>query len=143
MSGNTVKATQAGGLYGTFDLGRGGSLGYDIYYGMDYDIDKDGSLARGMNSAHFQYIDGSIGYTFGIWLKWHTPVSGLLFALSCSQLEAEIDTSLSYSYLPMPVATFFDFPTIHTTVLSFGYAVGNLTVSGEYEHLPLGCQTTR
>ncbi len=124
-----------GGLYGTFNLGKGGNLGYDIYYGINYDIDEDGGLARGMDSSRFQYVDGSIGYTFGTRLKWHTPVSGLLLALSYSQMEAEIDAKVNLSSLPIALDGFFDFPTLHAVVLSMEYAIGDLTVSAEYEHL--------
>ena len=118
-----------GAVYGAFDLGGGGRLGYDIYYGTEYTIEDDGGLARGMNSDESRFVDGTIDYAFGGRLKWHTPLSGLLFAMSYSQLEANINTE---SWL-MPVSMDFTLPVSHSVIFSTEYSHAGFTAAAEYE----------
>ncbi len=118
-----------GGLYGTFDLGKGGYLGYDLYYGTERDIDEDGGIARDVTQRNFIFIESTVDYNLGGRLKYHPPVQGLLLALSYNQIETE--STSSSTTMPMDMTVYM--PSMKTYIFSAEYSLGNFTVVGEYE----------
>ena len=118
-----------GGIYGTFDLGQGGRLKYDLFYGLEQDIDKDGGIARDVNLGGMQFIESTVDYTFGGRLKWHTPVSGLQLAVSFRQLDTTTDAKSTDTPLFMNIIL----DDVQSTTFSGEYSIGRFTIMGEYE----------
>ena len=121
-----IESYTGGALYGVFNLGNGGNLGYDLYYGIEQSIHGDSGHVRSFN---LEYIDSWLEYSLGGRIKWHTPVSGLLLAVSYLQSDFIFDGVSPTA----PVYIRTELPLIHNTIFSVEYSKGSFTIAAEYE----------
>jgi hypothetical protein len=97
-----------GMLYGTLELGRGGSLDYKVFYG-DIPMKPEQGVAEFFNTTGLFAAPGvtamGMEYTTGLQLVWSPPVPGLRLAASWSYFSA-VEGSGRFAYAPafIPVA---------------------------------------
>lgn len=123
-----MDAYNGAGLYGSFEMGNGGRLNYDLYYGLQQDIDEDGGIARDVVRPGSSFVDANVDFTMGGRIKWFTPVDGLLAAISYNQIESITNMAVTTAPISMKV----HLPKMHSTIFSVEYALDALTLAAEY-----------
>lgn len=127
-----------GMVYGSLNLGRGGSVDYKAYYG-DIPMDPQQGVADFFNTTGLFAKPGvtkmDMDYVTGGQLIWNTPVSGLRLGASYSFFR-HVSGSGRFAYAPafIPVAPVDVVGNRYAyTTLSAEYITGNWTLATEWQ----------
>lgn len=123
-----------GMVYGTFNVGKGGSLDYKAFYG-DIPMNPEQGVADFFNTTSLYAAPGvtelGMDSTYGAHLVWNSPINGLKFCSSYSALDALYANGKFAAYPAGNVSLLlerYDYITLSTE-----YAVGLWTLAGEWQ----------
>ncbi|MDY6904926.1 MAG: hypothetical protein SWH61_09585 [Thermodesulfobacteriota bacterium] len=139
---DTNLATRGAGIYGTL----AGGLEYQAFYGV-MEIDDDGGVVRVLSDAlKAQYGGGvetdvattEVDPTYGIWLNWNTPLSGLSVGGNYGNFDLDLDAKVinpvpvgggAYmnTYFPLSYTLYGDVTRVFSQ-----YRYNDLMLAGEY-----------
>jgi hypothetical protein len=124
---SSVIAHTGGDVYGDVSLHKAGSVSYTAYAGIRQD-DRFGGLYYGDGAAGSP-VQHFAGRTTGVDVRWHTPVSGLMFGGSWADQTMTLNTLVA-SYGNLPLVDHSE--PEHVTSVYGDYARGKWHFDGEF-----------
>lgn len=121
-----IIAIQGADIYGILSLGKAGKLEYDMFGGT-FEIDPEGGytlMAKYIYNVNFDSAE--IDYIVGTRLKYHSPINGLLVAMTLEKYEMELNYLFANSILTANINE----ATLQ--IYSTEYNRGNFTGASEY-----------
>jgi hypothetical protein len=137
-SRTTLLAHYGGVAYGTFNGAQAGKFDYRIFGGMRIVPAGDGLLLA-PTEAGYNYPTGSQGGIFGLTLRWHAPLPGLLLGASDSLTNQHANitytgTAVNPGCANTCKATYIT-PKFESQYLFFQYEHNKIMVAGEFNHI--------
>jgi hypothetical protein len=121
-------------VYGTFNVGKAGSIDYKAFYG-DIPMTADKGVAEFYNNAGLYAGKGTTGLQMdsvtGGQVFWNTPVSGLKVGASYSQYE-NLSTDGAFVAVPS-INLHSNIPNFSWKTLSAEYLRGDWTFAAEWQ----------
>jgi hypothetical protein len=126
-------AAMGASVYGNLELGSGGDLDYQVYYGLS-DIQNDGSIAIQLADNGNMLMAGADNeFSPGFGFVWHTPLDGLRTGLTLTTFVTDIEADVNpfLQGLGVPPTTVLGIDA-KSWVYSAEYTVGSWAFTGEY-----------